>query len=197
MFYEIVRKILRFVLKIKYKITFIGTENIPKGGGFIAACNHQFYSDPPLMAITIKGRFSFMAKSELFEGNKFFAWLITKLGAFPVHRGAGDNSAIDRAISDIEKGKVFVIFPEGTRSKDGTIGKAKSGVTLIASRANAAVLPMCIKYGPKKGRQRITISVGKLIPKEELRIDTDDRRELKRVSNVIMDNIRELMDNIQ
>lgn len=197
MIYECVRRLLKLYYRIKCKITYIGTENIPQKGGFIAACNHQSYSDPPLLATAIKGRkFSFMAKSELFQKNKLFKWLITALGAFPVERGAGDTGAIDRAISDLEKGKVFVIFPEGTRSKDGTIGRAKSGVTLIASKANAAVVPFCIKYGEKKGRQHITISAGKLIPAEKMHIPEGDRKALKKTSALIMDNIKTLMDEI-
>jgi 1-acyl-sn-glycerol-3-phosphate acyltransferase len=136
-----------------------------------------------------------MAKSELFK-NKFFSWLIRKCGAFPVERGAGDNAAIDKAISDIEGGKAFVIFPEGTRSKDGNIGRAKSGIAVIAGKANAPVLPVCIKYGKKGFRRKAWVTIGEMIPAEEIAIKSDDRGELRRVSNLIMDNIKMLMDTM-
>ena len=136
--YEFFRKIVCLSMHIKYRIKVIGGDNRPYKngikGGYIIACNHQDYGDPPLIAAVNKAHFSFMAKIELFEKNKFFAWLITKCGAFPVVRGAGDGSAIDHAIADLEKNRAFVIFPEGTRSKDGNIGRAKSGIAVIAGK---------------------------------------------------------------
>lgn len=200
MVYEFFRKIVWLVFHIKYSVTVLHKENAPHNngvkGGFIVACNHQSYSDPPLVSTAFKGHFSFMAKSELFK-NKFFGWIISRCGAFPVVRGAGDNSAIDRAISDLEeKKRIFVIFPEGTRSKDGTIGRAKSGVALIAGKANAPVVPVCIKYGEKKFRQKVYISIGELIPKEAVALNDDDRTELRRVSNLIMNNIKALMEEM-
>lgn len=201
MFYEIARRLVWLAFNIKYRIKILGKENSPrkKGikGGYIVACNHQSFSDPPLVAAAIKGHFSFMAKSELFEKNKFFAWIISRCGAFPVVRGAGDNKAIDRAISDLkEKNRVFVIFPEGTRSKDGSVGRAKSGVAMIAGQAKSPVLPLCIKYGPKKFRQRVTIAIGEMIPAKDIEMQGDDRKELRRVSTLIMDNVRLLMEKI-
>lgn len=200
MIYEFFRKFVWMGMHIKHRITVINGENRPYKhgikGGYIIACNHQEYSDPPLIAAVNRAHFSFMAKSELFEKNKAFAWLIKACGAFPVVRGAGDSSAIDRAISDIEKGRAFVIFPEGTRSKDGNIGRAKSGIAIIAGKANAPVLPVCIKYGKKGFRRKAWISIGKMIPAEEIAVKSDDRNELRRVSNLIMDNIKILMDGM-
>lgn len=200
MVYEFFRKFVWLGMHIKHRIKVIGGDNRPYKngikGGYIIACNHQEYSDPPLIAAVNRAKFSFMAKSELFESNKLFAWLIRRCGAFPVVRGAGDNSAIDHAISDLESGRAFVIFPEGTRSKDGNISRAKSGIAVIAGKANAPVLPVCIKYGKKGFRRRAWISIGKMIPAEQVAIQTDDRNELRRVSNLIMDNIKMLMDGM-
>ena len=198
--YEFFRKIVCLSMHIKYRIKVIGGDNRPYKngikGGYIIACNHQDYGDPPLIAAVNKAHFSFMAKIELFEKNKFFAWLITKCGAFPVVRGAGDGSAINHAIADLEKNRAFVIFPEGTRSKDGNIGRAKSGIAVIAGKTNAPVLPMCIKYGKKGFRRKVWISVGEMIPAEHIALNSDDITELRRVSNLIMDNIKMLMDGM-
>lgn len=197
--YMFFRKLVEIFFHIKYKMNILNRENIPDlKGGFIVACNHQTYADPPMIAAVLKGKFSFMAKSELFE-KKAFAWLIRKCGAFPVVRGAKDNSAIEHAISDIKDGRIFVIFPEGTRSKDGTLGRAKSGVAVIAGMANAPVLPMCIMYGLGGKKRKADIAIGKLISAEEIAIDPDnmeDRRQIKKVSNLIMDNIAELQQQI-
>ncbi len=200
MVYEFFRKFVWLGMHIKYRIKVVGGDNRPYKnkikGGYIIACNHQSYSDPPLIAAVNRAKFSFMAKSELFQSNKLFAWLITRCGAFPVVRGASDSSAIDRAVSDIKKNKAFVIFPEGTRSKDGNISRAKSGIAVIAGKADAPVLPMCIKYGKKGFRRRVWIAVGEMLPAEQIAINSDDRTELRRVSNLIMDNIKMLMDSM-
>ena len=134
-----------------------------------------------------------MAKSELFEGNKLFAWLIRRCGAYPVHRGQGDTAALDTAVEAIKKQRVFIIFPEGGRSKDGTLGRARSGIAVIASQAQAPVLPICIKYGEKR---KAYVSFGKMITAEEMALNGEDRHELRRVSTLIMDRIREQYDNI-
>lgn len=200
MVYEFFRKIVCLSMHIKYRIKVINGENRPYKhgikGGYIIASNHQDYGDPPIIAAVNRAHFSFMAKSELFEKNKFFAWLITRCGAFPVVRGASDGAAIDRAISDLKKNRAFVIFPEGTRSKDGNIGRAKSGIAVIAGKTNAPVLPVCIKYGKKGFRRKVWISIGEMIPAEQIAINSDDRSELRRVSNLIMDNIKMLMDGM-
>ena len=139
MFYSFLRNCARLFYIIVYHIHVIGGENIPKEkGGYIIASNHVSNNDPPVVGITFKGKYTFMAKEELFEINPIFSWLISKLGAFPVRRGAKDNTAIEKALESLGEGRIFVIFPEGTRSKDGTLGRAKSGVTLIAAQAEGA-----------------------------------------------------------
>lgn len=198
MFYAFLRKCAKLFYVIMYKITVIGKENMPGlKGGYIIASNHVSNNDPPVIGVTFKGRYNFMAKEELFHKNPFFTWLIKQLGAFPVKRGAKDGAqAIEKALESLEKGHIFVIFPEGTRSKDGTLGKAKSGVTLIAAQAKAPVVPVFIKYGRKrKFRRRIQVSVGEMMPAEKFDIDIEDRRQLKALSSDIMGEIAKLQEN--
>ncbi|MCL1866577.1 MAG: 1-acyl-sn-glycerol-3-phosphate acyltransferase [Oscillospiraceae bacterium] len=202
-FYRFLRYFVQWYFFGKYKFTVYGKEKLPKkySGGYIIACNHQSYSDPPAIAACVKGRFSFMAKDELFRKNPFFAFIIRMAGAFPVVRGAGDSSVIDKSVSFIKKGRILVIFPEGTRSKDGNIGKAKSGVALIAAMSNAPVLPVCIMYGLDKSSKKKSIDfmVGDMIPASEVAVtdlEGGGRREIKRVSEVIMGNIKELQSYI-
>ncbi len=197
MLYSFLRNCARLFYIIVYHIHVIGGENIPREkGGYIIASNHVSNNDPPVVGITFKGKYTFMAKEELFHMNPIFTWLITKLGAFPVKRGAKDTSAIDRALESLKEGRIFVIFPEGTRSKDGTLGRAKSGVTLIAAQAKVPVVPVYVKYGRKKFRQNIYISIGKMIPAEYFDVDISDRRMLKQVSATIMNEIALLQENM-
>lgn len=197
MFYSFLRNCARLFYIIVYHIHVIGGENIPREkGGYIIASNHVSNNDPPVVGITFKGKYTFMAKEELFHMNPIFTWLITKLGAFPVKRGAKDTSAIDKALESLKEGRIFVIFPEGTRSKDGTLGRAKSGVTLIAAQAKVPVVPVYVKYDRKKFRQNIYISIGKMIPAEHFDVDISDRRMLKQVSATIMNEIALLQENM-
>jgi 1-acyl-sn-glycerol-3-phosphate acyltransferase len=195
------RKLVEIFIRSRYRAVIHNREKIPpkktaKKGGFIIACNHQYYWDPPIVSAFVKGRFSFMAKAELFD-KKLFAMLIRACGAFPVTRGVDGDAAIQRALSDIKKGKIFVIFPEGTRSKDGTIGRGKSGVALIAAMADVPVLPVCLMYGLNNKKKRLDFAVGDMIPASELRIGSaQDRKELKRVSERVMGSIKALQQQI-
>ncbi|MDE6727953.1 MAG: 1-acyl-sn-glycerol-3-phosphate acyltransferase [Oscillospiraceae bacterium] len=193
MFYAIARGLVNLIYHIVFKITIVGKENIPtQKGGCIIASNHVSNNDPPFIGIVFKGKYTFMAKEELFK-NRFFGWLIRRLGAFPVKRGAKDFAAIDKAIESLAEGRTFIIFPEGTRSKDGELGRAKSGVSIIAVRANAPVIPVFVKYGRKKFRRNALISIGEVIPKEEFEAaDITDKRAIHAISNKIMGKIAEL-----
>lgn len=195
--YNFIIGLVRIFINIKYKITYIGRENVPQNGGFIAASNHVSNWDPPVVGISLHGKYSIMAKEELFR-NKLLGWIIKKLGAFPVERGKAANEPIERAISDIKSGRIFMIFPEGTRSKDGKIGRAKSGVTLIASQANTPVLPICVKYGKKERfkRKRVWVAFGEVIPPEKIKIEGTDRKALRHASELIMGSISDMLNNM-
>lgn len=196
MFYEMARGIVNVVFHIWFHIKVVGKENIPKEkGGYIIASNHVSNNDPPMVGIVFKGKYTFMAKDELFHLNPIFTWLIKKLGAFPVKRGSKDTKAIDSALESLNYGRIFVIFPEGTRSKTGELGKPKSGVSLIAARAKVPVVPVFVKYGRKKIRQNVLVSIGEPIPAEDFDVDYTDKHAIRMVSEEIMGKISELKEN--
>ena len=196
MFYEIARGIVSAIFHIHFKIIVEGKENIPKEkGSFIIASNHVSNTDPPMVGVVFKKKYTFMAKEELFQVNPIFTWLIKKLGAFPVKRGSKDTAALDEAIQSLNNGRVFVIFPEGTRSKDGELGKPKSGVSLIAAKAKVPVVPVFVKYGKKRFRRRVLVSVGEVIPAEDFDIDITEKKQIRAVSDRIMGEIAALKAN--
>ncbi len=198
--YQVVVFLVRIAMKLWYDLKIEGRENIPKKGNFVYASNHRSYADPVLVVIGGRGRYAFMAKSELFQ-NPIFGWLIRSLGAFPVERGTGDMEALNRAVSTVEKGENLLIFPEGTRSLDGRVGRGKPGVALIAARAKADVIPVGISFeGKLHFRSRIIVRYGAPIAAARLSVDeTASERELLRslrrnVMPPIMDGIRSLVD---
>ena len=194
--YTIVRVIAGWVFKLHYNMTYEGLENIPKDGGNIFASNHRSYGDPVFIAIPTRVPLSYMAKEELFKQNIFFTALIKLFGAFPVVRGAGDTSVIDTAVEKLEKGRNLVIFPEGTRSKDGKVGKGKTGVALVAAVARTTIIPVGISFEGEKlcRKKHVTVRFGKPITPQELGITDTSMTSLKKVKKAVMDAITELVD---
>lgn len=191
--YRFLLFLANIVIHICFNYHIEGKENLPKDGSYIIACNHRTFWDPAMIACLVKKRCSFIAKAELLN-IKVFGKILAYAGAFPVERGAGDTAALDKAVSDIKDGKPFVIFPEGTRTKTGKLGRGKSGVAVIASMCNADLVPVAVCYeGKLRFRKKVTLKVGKLIPFEEFEIKDNDRHQIKAAVKRIMKEIASLL----
>lgn len=194
--YEKLFPLGKSLLKKLYKIEYVGTENIPMEGGYIIASNHINAIDPGIIALGMEGRqLHFMGKKELFE-NPIIKKILTKLNGFPIVRGSADSEALNYAVRVVKEGHVLGIFPEGTRSKDYKPARAKRGVSMIAHKANAAVLPVSIYNSDEmKTGSKITVRYGELIPYENLGISEDaSKEELKEAAKTIMNEIVKLWE---
>ena len=185
-----------YFLVFPYKIH--GAEHIPPENGepCILCPNHISNLDPVVLMCGLKRPIYFMAKAELFR-NRLTAWLFTEVfGAFPVNRGKGDTTAVDTAVELVKEGKLFGIFPEGTRSTNGQLLRAKSGVSLITSRTGALVIPVAIKTKNQQVRPfRMThVIVGEPMTPEELHLTDPEHPDLRYSSRKIMERIRQLME---
>lgn len=116
---------------------------VPGRGGLLVVSNHQSYLDPILAALPIYRPFNPMARASLFR-RPAFAWLIRSLYAFPVKRESADLGAIREAIGRLRSGEIVLVFPEGTRTRDGSIGALRAGMIVMAQRAGVPILPMVI-----------------------------------------------------
>lgn len=143
MFYSIFKVICKFVFGVIFRTRVIGLENVPREGSLIVAANHLSNWDPPFLGTFLGREICYMAKEELFK-NPIFAAAIRALHVFPVKRGSADKTAIKHAVKLLKDGQCLGIFPEGTRSKTGKIGKAESGVALIAAMTKAPIVPALI-----------------------------------------------------
>lgn len=196
--YNFGRVVCRGFFKLAFRLRIHGVENIPpEGKGFIMVCNHQSYLDPPLLGICLKHhQLVFMAKAELFE-KPILGPLIRRLGAFPVSRGKGDTSAVDRAIQTVEEGHTLALFPEGTRSKTGEPLRPKSGAVVIASQTGGEIVPAAIRYVGKHKhfRSKVVIRFGRAITQQELNLsDHPAPTEIKRASQMVMGRIVSLLE---
>ncbi len=190
MFYKFCVGLLRFLLFFAFRLRFKGRENIIKEGPFILAVNHISFLDPILAGIACPRNLSFMAKAELFK-NKFFGALISKLGAFPVHRGTGDINALKTAFKILKNNGAMLIFPEGGRVKPGQKKRAKSGVAVIAHKMNVPVIPVHID-GQYKWMKKITIKIGEPISFDEYKDKKLTSEELQALAEDVLTKIYEL-----
>ena len=122
--------------------------------------------------------------------------LIKAFHAFPVKRDSGDRTALNTSVEYLNKGYNLTIFPEGTRSKDGKMGKGKSGVAFISAAAKADVLPVGIIIKKRKLRRTsITIRYGRPISYQLLSTNGISARELRQARDLIMNEIGALVDH--
>jgi 1-acyl-sn-glycerol-3-phosphate acyltransferase len=191
-YYIVFRRLFRMLFLVLYRWQVVGAEHIPKEGPVILCANHISLWDPPLLGAGIERQVHFMAKEELFR-IPVISFFIKKFGAFPVKRGAGDRNAIRTALKLLEEGKIFGIFPEGTRSKTGEPGAGMTGVAMFALKSNAAVIPVAI-VGPYKLFRPIKIVYGQPIDLSEQRDGKGGSEALKETTDLIMRHIKELLD---
>lgn len=195
--YKVIKPIAAAVIKSKYKITYIGVENIPLDRGVVIAPNHITALDPLIVGAGCpKCDMYFIAKEELFE-NKVVGWFLSQLNSFPVNRDKFDYDAINYAVDIVKDGCALGIFPEGTRSKDFKPQKGKGGIGYIVKQCKCDVVPVSIYTSDEaKSGTRLTVRYGKPIKYEEFNIDEESKKmkDLRKVSELVMSRITELWE---
>ena len=192
--YDVFRPLAKGFISLRYCVTSFGEENIPEKGAFILAANHISALDPVMIISRCPRTLHFMAKDELFK-NPVFASFLKKMNVFPVKRQTSDKRALEFAKRIISSGWVLGIFPEGSRIKDASPKRAKNGVSYLAAKTKADVLPVSIYKAPggRKLRPQITIRFGKLIKNSELGFSEEySQQKIRESSEKIMSAITAL-----
>ncbi|WP_338749713.1 lysophospholipid acyltransferase family protein [Bacillus sp. FJAT-52991] len=189
-FYSIAKTVVKTILMPLYRIEVRGREHFPKDGGVLLCSNHIDNLDPPVVGITAPRPVSFMAKEELFNV-PILGKVISNLQAFPVKRGMSDREALRKGLNFLKEGKVLGLFPEGTRSKTGEVGKGLAGAGFFALRTDAYVVP-CAIVGPYKPFRKLKVVYGPPIDMSELR---SKKAGVEEVTEIIMSHIRHLHDS--
>ena len=169
---------LRIFYKTAFKIEIEGAEKFPKDKAAVVIANHMSAHDPILLMGLFHGKINFMAKAELFK-NKLFAWVLNKVGAFPVNRGGNDLKAVKHALKILKDNKVLGIFPQGTRMSSADAEQAKGGAAFMAIKSKAPIVPIAIKGNFKFG-SKIIVKVFDEYSTENAGLD---KEEMERVSN--------------
>ena len=141
--YAALQQVARVVFVAAFGIRVYHRGRLPRRGGVLVISNHQSYLDPILAAVGMPRPFHPMARESLFRFAPF-RWLIRSLYAFPVRRGTADLGAVREALRRLKGGAVVLMFPEGTRTRDGSVGHLQGGPVTIAARAGVPILPLVI-----------------------------------------------------
>ncbi len=170
----------RLISMLLFRLHVSGQAAIPRTGGVLLVANHQSFLDPWLVGIAPARQVHYMARDTLFKGGMLH-WLMELWNVFPVRRGAADFGAIRTAVERLDKGFMLNVFPEGTRSEDGTIGPIAPGISLILNRckSDVPIVPVVIDGAyeawprqskfPRPWGSTIRIAHGRPIPASEWR----------------------------
>ena len=189
---------LRIIFAVYFRSRVIGAENVPRTGPVILASNHASYLDPPLIGSGLSREINYLARESLFRF-PLVGWLIRSLHAVPVDRDGGGARGLKNILERLLAGGGIVLFPEGTRTPDGHLQSAHSGVGLIVLKSAAPVIPVRVfgtfeAYGRQKKfprPYRIAVSYGEPLDFSKLRAEakTCDKTRLKEIYQQVADEI--------
>lgn len=145
------RNVVWLMLQYMMKIVFMfwlrfrarGLENVPKSGGGLVLINHQSFLDPPLVGLALQRPVSYLARDSLFRV-PVIGWILRNTYVMAINRDAASTASIRTALQRMNNGFLVGLFPEGTRSPDGTVGEFKPGFISLIRRAKVPVYPVGI-----------------------------------------------------
>ncbi len=183
----------------------LGVENVPVTGPVILAANHVSFADPPVIGSALPRAISYLARDTLFD-SPGLGWLIRQLNAVPVDRDGGGASGLKAILDRLHAGGGIILFPEGTRSPDGRLQSARSGVGLTVIKSEAPVVPVRL-FGmfeawprsralPRPGR--ITLKFGRPVDFSALRAEARccPKPRLKAIYQQVTDEIMGAIDRL-
>jgi 1-acyl-sn-glycerol-3-phosphate acyltransferase len=190
-YYRIGRALCRFLIFFIWRWRVEGLENFPAEGPVIVVANHVSYWDPVLIGSALPRQVFFMAKKELFSlpllGISLKSW-----GMFPVDRSRSDRGAIKRALELLKQGQVIGVFPEGTRSKSGSLLPFSTGAAYFATRTGVPVCPVAVVTVTGSSSwglwRRLSLRIGSCSS-----FSGDRRQDLEAVAGEMKQEIQDLM----
>ncbi len=187
LWYQFLRWLIYLVGVLAYGLRYSGRENIPEKGPVLVVSNHQSHFDPPLVGTGCMRRMNYLARETLFHFAPL-AWLIRSVDAIPIDRDGLGLNGIKESLRRLKRGEMVLIFPEGTRTRDGEVAPFRPGFTVLAARSKAWILPVAIEGAfdawprsqslPRLGT--IHVCYGKPIPPRDVE-DYDEREVVAEV----------------
>ena len=197
MLYVIFMILFRLIVKLIFRTTVYGNkQNLRLKGGVIFISNHRSLIDPVMLSVCIPRCVHFMAKKELFEsklGNRIFRSLLV----FPVNRKTADMKSLKQALTLLEEGKAFGIFPEGRRAVADEMDDFEQGTALIAARTDAPIVPIYISPTTYTGSHRLRMIVGDKIFAKDVRAKAGSRRMVDALTERMQRDMEELKERME
>ena len=159
-----------------------GAERVPRSGPFIVVANHVNWKDPPWIEFALGRAIRYMAKRELFAV-PVLGFTLRGIGCFPVRRGAADRAALAQALAVLAAGQPLGFFPEGHRSESGRMIRAHTGISFLAQRSGAPIVPVAVT-GTRDSRigrfwrRDILLRVGDPFQVRDLDADAEDAQSM-------------------
>ncbi|MCI9887822.1 1-acyl-sn-glycerol-3-phosphate acyltransferase [Micrococcales bacterium 31B] len=150
MMYGVVKAILKPILNAVFPVRTEGLHHLPGDGAVILASNHLSFCDSVFLPLVVPRKIVFLGKSDYFTDRslkgRLTAWFVRQVGTLPVDRsgGAGSDVSLRLGLETLAAGSYLGIYPEGTRSPDGMLYRAKSGVARLAFESGAPVVPVAM-----------------------------------------------------
>jgi 1-acyl-sn-glycerol-3-phosphate acyltransferase len=200
--YPVARIVVRPTARFAWRVRADGLENLPADGPAILCPNHSSVLDSFVLPVALPRRITFVGKAEYMDSWKT-RHIFPALGMIPIDRGGGSASqrALDLAAGVLERGELFGIYPEGTRSRDGNLHKGHTGPARLALRTGAPLVPVGIvgtRYiQPPEARLPhlfvpCEVRIGRPIATERYRDRSDDRLVLRQITDELMYEVRAL-----
>ena len=193
--YEVVRLVLTPILLLFFRTRAIGSHKIPPDGPVIVAPNHFSFMDHFLIAVYMRRKVHFVAKSQLFK--RPLQFIYNHGGVFPVRRGHRDEEMFKTANTLLSRGQVIVMYAEGGRSRTGELGEAKPGIGRLALETGAVVVPAAIA-GSEAARNwkrlrfpKVTVQYGDPMRFSET-IESPTREQSQEAANIIFERTQKL-----
>jgi 1-acyl-sn-glycerol-3-phosphate acyltransferase len=141
--YQALRMLICVLACPLFCIRRFGGHHLPRRGGALLASNHQSNLDPLLIGQAVPRRINYLARRTLFRFF-LFRWLIESLDAIPIDRDGSGIGGIKETMRRLRRGEQVLMFPEGTRTRDGEMQPLKPGFCSIVRRSNVPIVPMAI-----------------------------------------------------
>lgn len=188
----------RVIFRCYFRWRVFNPERVPQTGGVVLASNHASYLDPPLVGAGLRRPIAYLARATLFNFAPM-AWLLRNWNVVPVDRDGGSGAGLRVILDRLHAGSAIILFPEGTRTRDGKLQVARSGIGLIVIKSEEPVVPVRVfgtyeAYGrhmPVPLPRRMMVKYGEPLRFERLRVEakTASKARVKEIYQEVAEEI--------